>query len=276
MTNAVRVVVAVILMSSAVSAQWPAYPTPGIPKNSDGTPNLNAPAPRAADGKPDLSGLWEPGVFAGAQAEPVAGAPGGSLFGDVSRGVAGGLPLQPWAAEVVRKRKADNSKDNPDALCLPMGIMQNNTHPYPRKIVQGNAHVIVILYEIQGAVRQIFMDGRSLPNNDPQPFWSGYSVGRWEGDTLVVESSGFRDDGWLDTVGNPLTGAGKMTERFRRPNFGTLETEVTVDDPKTYTKPFTVKFKYRLMLDTELIEHVCLDRSSQHYVGASGASGGAK
>lgn len=268
MTNVFRVIVICAAMSAAVSAQWPSYPTAGVPKNPDGTPNLNAPAPRAADGKPDLSGLWEPGVFAGAQAEAVDGAPGGALFGDVSRGVAGGLPLRPWAAEVVRKRKADNSKDNPDANCLPMGIMQNNTHPYPRKIVQGNPHVIVVLYEIQGAVRQIFLDGRSLPNNDPQPFWSGYSVGRWEGDTLVVESSGFRDDGWLDTVGNPLTGAGKMIERFRRPNFGTLEMEVTVDDPKTYTKPFTVKFKHRIMLDTELIEHVCLDRSSKNYVGA--------
>ena len=272
MTSALRVVLAVLAMSTVAGAQWPAYPTPGVPKNADGTPNLKAPAPRTPDGKPDLSGLWEPGVFAGAQAEAVGGAPGGALFGDVSRGVAGGLPLQAWAADVVRKRKADNSKDNPDALCLPMGIMQNNTHPYPRKIIQGNPHVIVVLYEIQGAVRQIFMDGRKLPNNDPQPFWSGYSVGRWEGDTLVVESSGFRDDGWLDTVGNPLTGAGKLTERFRRPNFGTLEMEVTVDDPKTYTKPFTVKFKHQLMLDTELIEHVCLDRSSQHYVGATGAA----
>jgi hypothetical protein len=268
MANVFRVIVVCAAMSAAVSAQWPSYPTAGAPKNPDGTPNLNAPAPRAADGKPDLSGLWEPGVFAGAQAEAVDGAPGGALFGDVSRGVAGGLPLRPWAAEVVRKRKADNSKDNPDANCLPMGIMQNNTHPYPRKIVQGNPHVIVVLYEIQGAVRQIFLDGRSLPNNDPQPFWSGYSVGKWDGDTLVVESSGFRDDGWLDTVGNPLTGAGKMIERFRRPNFGTLEMEVTVDDPKAYTKPFTVKFKHRIMLDTELIEHVCLDRSSKNYVGA--------
>ena len=255
-------------MATPLVAQWSVTPTPRVPRGPDGKPNLTAPAPRTADGKPDLSGLWEPGAFGGATAEAVNGAPGGALFGNISRGVAGGLPLQPWAAEVVKKRSADNSKDNPDANCLPMGLMQNNTHPYPRKIVQGNPDVIVILYEIQMAVRQIFLDGRKLPGSAADPWWFGYSVGRWEGDTLVVESSGFRDDGWLDTVGNPLTSGGKMIERFRRPNFGTLEMVVTIDDPKAYTKPFTVNYKYQLMLDTELLEHVCLDRSSKNYVGA--------
>lgn len=266
------VTVCVMLVSAVAAAQWPAHPTPRIPVGPDGKPNLNAPAPRAADGKPDLSGVWEPGVFAGATAEAVNGAAGGSLFGNVGRGVPGGLPLQPWAADVVKKRTADNSKDNPDANCLPMGIMQNNTHPYPRKIIQGNPDVIVIVYEIQTAVRQIFLDGRKLPANDPDPWWAGYSVGHWEGDTLVVESAGFRDDGWLDTVGNPLTSAGRIIERFRRPNFGTLEMEVTIDDPKAYMKPFSVAFKHQIMLNTELIEHVCLDRSSKHYVGADGVA----
>ena len=255
-------------LAAPLTAQWPDSPTPRVPRTPEGQPDLNAVAPRASDGRLDLSGLWEPGVFAGATAEAVNGAAGGSLFGNISRGVAGGLPLQPWAAEVVRKRTADNSKDNPDANCLPMGIMQNNTHPYPRKIIQGNPDVIVILYEIQSAVRQIFMDGRKLPTSASDPWWSGYSVGRWEGDTLVVESTGFRDDGWLDTVGNPLTSAGRITERFRRPNFGTLQMDMTIEDLEAYTRPFTVSYTYQIMLDTDLLEHVCLDRSSKHYVGA--------
>jgi hypothetical protein len=161
---------------------------------------------------------------------------------------------------------ADNSKDNPDAHCLPMGNMQLHTHPQPRKIIQTPA-VIVILYEGNAGIRQILTDGRSLPDNDPQPWWYGYSVGKWDGDTLVVQTAGFRDDGWLDVYGSPLTSAGKMTERFRRVNYGTLEIEITVDDPKAYTRPWTVTLNQRIMLDTELIEFVCLEneRSTQYF-----------
>jgi hypothetical protein len=163
---------------------------------------------------------------------------------------------------------ADNQKDNPDANCLPMGFMQLHLHPQPRKIVQ-TPQLIVIMYEGNQGLRQIFMDGRPLPTVDEnlQPWWYGYSVGHWEGDTLVVESVGFRDDGWLDVFGSPLTDKGKLTERWRRPDYGHLEIDVTVDDPKAYTKPFTVRVSHQLTVDQELIEFICNEneKSSQHY-----------
>ena len=269
-------------------AQWPRYATPGVPKTSDGKVDLNAPAPRTADGKPDLSGVWEtipcidcprrrPEVAASpADQGRRAGAEGtgelpptGSVFGNIGAGIPGGAPYQPWAAELVKKRMADNSKDNPDAHCLPMGVMQLNSHPYPRKIIQTPAEVLVI-YEGSGTtVRELFLDGRA-PDKDAEPWWNGYSTGRWEGDTLVVETTGFMDEGWLDVRGSPLTAAGKLIERFRRPTFGYLELEVTIDDPKAYTKPFTAKVYNRLAVDTQLIEFVCLDKDARHYVGATG------
>jgi hypothetical protein len=164
------------------------------------------------------------------------------------------------------KRAAANAKDNPDAHCLPIGLTQMHLHPQPRKIIQ-TPKVIVMLYEAQAGVRQIFMDGRKLPSDDPQPWWYGYSVGRWEADTLVVETNGFRDDVWLDVNGSPLTNTGKMTERMRRINYGTLETVVTIEDPKSYTKPFSVRIMHRIMPNTELIEFICNEneQSSQHY-----------
>jgi hypothetical protein len=172
---------------------------------------------------------------------------------------------------LVKKRLADGSKDNPDAHCLPMGIMQMTSHPYPRKIIQGK-DVVAVIYEGSGTtVREIFMDGRALPDPaEVEPWWNGYSVGHWEGDTLVAETVGLMDDGWLDVQGSPLTSAGKLTERFSRPNVGALEIAVTIDDPKAYTKPFTATVRYRLSPDTQLIEFVCIDKSAQHYVGASG------
>jgi hypothetical protein len=175
--------------------------------------------------------------------------------------------LQPWAAELVRKRMADNSKDNPDAHCLPMGFLQFHNHPQPRKIIQ-TSDVILIIYEANSGLRQIFMDGRPLPGPDAEGWWYGYSVGKWEGDTLVVESRGFRDGEWLDVRGNPLTDQGKVTEKYRRLNYGTLEIEITIDDPKAYTKPWTVKVTQGVMLNTELIEFICEERDATHYVGA--------
>jgi hypothetical protein len=147
-----------------------------------------------------------------------------------------------------------------------MGNMQFHTHPMPRKIVQ-SAGVVVILYEGNAGIRQIFLDGRRLPSADAQPWWYGYSTGRWDGDTLVVETSNFRDGGWLDIYGSPLTDAAKWTERFRRPDAGNLEIEITVDDPKAYTRPWTVTIRQRLMVDAELIEFVCLEneRSTKHF-----------
>ena len=160
-------------------------------------------------------------------------APPRATFFDIGANIEGGLPFQDWARDLRAQRMADNQKDNPDANCLPMGYMQLHGHPQPRKIVQ-TPELIVIMYEGNQGLRQIFMDGRKLPevNEDLQPWWYGYSVGRWEGDTLVVESAGFRDDGWLDVYGSPLTSEGKLIERWRRTDYGHLEIDVTVDDPR--------------------------------------------
>jgi hypothetical protein len=168
------------------------------------------------------------------------------------------LPLQPWAADLLKQRRATNSKDNPDARCLPMGLMQLHMHVQPRKIVQ-LPELIVIIYEGNSGLRQIFLDGRSLPGKDVEPWWYGYSVGHWEGDTLVVETVKQRDLGWLDINGSPITSEGKMIERFRRTSYGTLEIDVTFDDPKTYTAPFTVRVNQRVMPNTDLIEFICAE-----------------
>jgi len=284
---ALAVVLALLAVAAApLSAQWPRHRSASAPRTAAGAVDVGAPAPRTRAGTPDLSGLWEnvgwrelqqqSGDVSGTGGSPgtrgllggatgvLTGGPG--LFFDIATGVQGGLPLQPWAATLKQQRMAANSKDNPDAHCLPLGNMQLHTHPQPRKIVQ-TADVVVILYEGNAGVRQLFTDGRPLPAGDPQPWWFGYSTGRWVGDTLVVETAGFRDGGWLDVNGSPLTDGARVTERFRRTSYGTLDVEVTVDDPKAYTRPWTVTIRQRLMPDDELIEFVCLEneRSTRHF-----------
>ena len=160
-----------------------------MPRTADGKPNLTAAPPRTADGVPDLSGIWNyAGVlgFRGGPPPPPPGTPVQATFWNIEAGFKEGLPFTPWGAELRRKRMADNSKDNPDAACLPLGHMQLHTHSQPRKIIQ-TKDLIVIIYEANANVRQIFLDGRPAPSNDPQPWWFGYARGRWEGDTLVVE-----------------------------------------------------------------------------------------
>ena len=276
--RATSVIALVVVVSTPLSAQWPSHATPNVPRATDGTPNLLAPAPRTPDGKPDLSGIWSnPGwreIGAGTGVSGTGGAPGTpavlprgpGLFFDIGSGVPGGLPFQPWAADLRKRRMAEGSKDNPDAHCLPMGNMQLHNHPQPRKFIQ-TPGVLVILYEGNAGIRQILTDGRPLPANDPQPWWFGYSTGRWVGDTLVVETSGFRDGGWLDVNGSPLTDAAKMTERYTRVNYGNMDIEITVDDPVAYTRPWTVTVTHQIMLDTELIEFVCLEneQSTRHF-----------
>jgi hypothetical protein len=263
------------LFCTALFAQWPKYPTAGVPRTPDGKPDLTAPAPRTADGHPDFTGVWDyyrervapPPIPTGASTGLGPVAPNTSQFFNIGVGLKDPLPFTPWALEVRKKRAAENNKDNPDAHCLPIGLTQLHMHPQPRKIVQ-TPNLIVIIYESNGGLRQIFMDGRPLPKNDPQPWWYGYSTGHWDGDTLVVETTGFRDDVWLDVEGSPLTSTGKMTERFRRVNYGNMVVEDTIEDPKAYTKPFTVKFNYRIMLDTDLIEFICNEneQDAQHLV----------
>jgi hypothetical protein len=267
------------VLPSATFAQWPDYPSPNVPKTKDGKPDVTGPVPRAADGHPDLTGLWEyfrerpqnrpatppPAPPAGPGTGFGAVAPRSNSFFNIGISLKDGLPFTPWAADLRKGRMSGNNQDNPDAHCLPIGLMQLHQHPQPRKIIQTPA-VTVILYEAQGGVRQIFTDGRPLPK-DVEPWWYGYSVGHWDGDTFVVETTGFRDDVWLDVEGSPLTSSGKMTERFKRVDFGHMNIDVTVEDPKAYTKPWTVTIKQRILLNTDLIEFICNEneKDAQHY-----------
>jgi hypothetical protein len=262
-----------MIVPAGTSAQWPDHKDPRAPRGGDGKVSLEGPTPRALDGKPDLSGTWrnvgrganEPREALSLDEKPLA------TFRDIGAGFKDGLPLRPWAKETLDKRMADNSKDNPDVWCLPLGNQQFNVHTFPRKVIQ-TPGVLLLLYETHQGIRQVFTDGRALPKDDPQPWFYGYSVGRWEGDTLVVETSGFKDGGWLDINGSPLTEQGRTIERFRRPNAGTIEIEQTIDDPKAYTRPFTTRLTWSLMPDIEIMEMVCLEnnQSIHHLVGKDG------
>jgi hypothetical protein len=251
-----------LAFTATLSAQWPSYVRKDVPRTSEGKPDLDAPPPRLSNGKVDFSGTWE-------SRQPPSGRLGGPMvpnllatdpplanFANIGQNVKEGLPFTPWAAELRKQRMATNSKDNPDANCLPIGFMQLHTHSQPRKVVQ-TVNDLVIMYESNYGLRNIFTDGRSLPAGDSQPWWYGYSVGTYDGDTLVVQTIGLRDEGWLDVNGAPYTTEAKITERFRRPNYGRIEIDVTVDDAKAYTRPWTVRINWRLGADEELIEFVC-------------------
>jgi hypothetical protein len=256
---AVTALAFVLTLAPSLLAQWPAYPGKELPRNQDGTVDLTAPTPRRVDGKPDLSGIWNyAGVlgFRGGPPPSPPGTPPEATFWNIEAGIPEGLPFQPWARELRAERMARDSEDNPDAACLPLGHMQLHTHSQPRKIIH-NDGLMVIIYEANSGLRQVFLDGRPAPDNNPQPWWYGYSRGWWEEDTLVVETTHFRDLGWLDVNGAPLTSEGRIIERFRRPSLGRLEIDVTIDDPRAYTRPWTVRVNQRLLVDTELIEFVC-------------------
>jgi hypothetical protein len=273
LTRFLVLIAALAIVPAALSAQWPDHKDGRAPRGSDGAVDPNGPTPRTPDGKPDLSGTWRnvgrapnaPREALSLDEKPLA------TFRDIGAGFKDGLPIRPWAKELLDKRMADNSKDNPDVWCLPLGNQQFNVHTFPRKVIQTPA-VVLLLYETHQGIRQVFTDGRSMPKDDPQPWFYGYSVGRWEGDTLVVETTGFRDGGWLDINGSPLTEQGRTIERFRRPNFGTIEIEQTIDDPKAYTRPFTTRLTWQLMPDTEIMEMICLEnnQSIHHLVGKDG------
>src|SRR5438094_978523 len=242
-------------LSATASAQWLDYPTPGVPRTADGKPNLQAPAPRRADGRPDLSGMWgwETRANCGAHCNDFQIS---REFINISATLSGPLPYQPGVADLVKRRAAVQNED-PNAHCMPRGAPRIWTDDYYKRIFQVPDRVI-ILTERNMQYRQIFTDGRPLPKVQ-NPTWNGYSTAAWQGDTLVVQTSGFKDDLWLDASGNPLTGTGTLTELIRRPNFGTLEVEMTIDDPASYTAPWTVILKQPLVLDSELLDYYCLE-----------------
>jgi hypothetical protein len=243
---------ALIAAALPLEAQWLNYPTAGIPRTKDGQPNLAAPAPKLADGTPDLSGIWmEPGL---------------KYLINVAADLKD-VPFQPWAEAEYKKRMENQGKDDPNNFCLPSGYPEKDAVTSPWKIVQAPG-LVIILYESRTIFRQIFTDGRKLPV-DPNPAWQGYSIGHWDGDTLVVETAGTNGKAWMDTNGHPVTDALKLTERFHRRDFGHLDLEITIDDPKAYTKPWTVKQVANLQPDTELLEYICEEnnRDVGHFVG---------
>jgi hypothetical protein len=253
-----KIFTAVIILAASVTplaAQWIDHPTPGIPRTANGKPNLTAPAPRTADGKLDLSGLWQ--WLSPDQA-----------IGNVSLRKPGDLEpadVQPWVQALLQQRAENFGIENPRYQCVPDGPNYSTSNGFKR-ILQTPAMIVILQEDL--TYRQIHMDGRAL-ETDPNPSWMGYSVGHWEGDTLVVESNGYNDRTWL-IQGYPHTEALRMTERFSRTDFGHLETTVTFDDPKAYNKPWTVSISARLAPDTEIMEAVCNERpdnGQQHWIG---------
>lgn len=222
-----------------LSAQWFNYPAPGTPRTADGKPNLSAPAPKAPDGHPDLSGVWSPDTRPLQVIAPSKD-----------------IPFQQWSRKLSEDR-ADGSrgKDDPAAYCIP-GMPKLLVLPYPYKIVQNVPGLMLMLYEGFTTYRQIFTDGRELPK-DPQPSWLGYSVGHWDGDTFVVETIGVNERTWLDNAGRPHSGEMRLTERYHRRDFGHMEMRLTLDDPRAYTKPWTVNEDAVLLPDTDLLEYIC-------------------
>jgi hypothetical protein len=264
--NSWRMVFTLVLaMSVSVHAQWLNYPTAGAPRLPDGKPNLSARAPRTADGKPDLSGIWT--LEARCPPDGCIDYPPAPEFLDFGAKLEGGLPYQPWAADLVKERSAQFGRDDPVGFCRPPGALRILTFPPPRKIIQLPG-LVVILSERDVTYRQLFADGRPSPT-DPEPSWNGYSTGKWEGDTFVVETNGLKDGIWLDRKGSPMTDAAKVTEKFRRVNYGRLEIEVTVNDVKAYTRPWKVTLNQVILLNTELLDYHCLDneKDAKHLVG---------
>jgi hypothetical protein len=233
-----------------------------VPRTANGQVDLAAPAPRTPDGKPDLSGVWNyAGIlgFRGRPPDPPPGTPPEATFWNIELGFKEGLPFQPWAAELRKQRMAGESKDNPDAACLPLGHMQLHTHSQPRKIVQ-TKDLIVILYEANANTRQIFLDGRPAPDNDPQPWWYGYSRGWWEGETLVVETTHLVEQ--VDQQ-YPHSADAKIVERYRLTTDakGTkvLVAEMTMTDPAFYTQPVKVEKKWAQVPNGHLLPYECAE-----------------
>jgi len=269
------------LASNHLAAQWLKYPTPGVPRKADGKVDMSAPSPRMANGKPDFSGIWttgdafdrralglsspkdlaapkDPQSFTNAQSpgDPTA-IVGSRQMANIGIDLPGGLPYQPWLVPIVKERTDNLAKDDPHIRCWPDNFIRAYGMPHLLKFVH-NPGLLLMLNEMNAGYRQVFTDARPLPV-DPNPSLQGYSSGKWSGDTLVIDTIGLRDDTWIDWNGSVVTQAAKVREQIRRPDFGHLEVLVTVDDPKAYTKPWTVTLRQRIVVDTELIDEVCLE-----------------
>jgi len=267
------VMLATTFASAPLTAQWVKVPTAGVPRKADGKVDMSATAPRMADGKPDFSGIWTTGESDGRRAERPADEQspvdpskitGSRQMANIGVDLPGGLPYQPWLVPIVKERTKNLAKDDPHIKCLPDNFLRAYGLPHLLKFLH-TPNLLVVLNEMNAGYRQVFTDARPLPA-DPTPSWQGYSSGRWSGDTLVIDTIGLRDDTWIDWNGSVLTQAAKVREQIRRPDFGHLEVQVTVDDPKAYTKPWTVTIKQRIVVNAELIDEICLEneQSLQH------------
>ena len=249
--NGMRALAIWLLSGSLAMAQWVNYPTPGIPRTKDGKPNLTAPTPRTREGTPDLSGIWT--VASGKYLENL-GADGVEIA------------MTPWAMKLYQERQANFAKDRPSGRCLPHSVTDFDAHFTPKKIIQ-TPGVIALLFESYHSYRQIFTDGRPLPERR-DPAWFGYSVGKWDGDTLVADTVGVNEETWLDDAGHPHSDALRITERFHRRDFGHMDVQVTINDPKAYSKPWTVRIPWDYFADSELLDWVCENnKDPEHLVG---------
>lgn len=251
------------LAAAPAAAQWVGYPTAHVPRTADGKVDMAAPAPRLPDGKPDFSGIWTTADRRDGAAD--AASDGNDISS--SRFMANfgvdftdGLPYQDWQRPIVAERTANNALDDPHIRCLPDNFLRAYGLPHMLKFVHKPA-LLIVLNEMNAGYRQVFTDARPLPE-EPSPSWQGYSSGEWAGDTLIVDTIGLRDDTWIDWNGSVVTEAAKIREEIRRPDFGHLEIKVTVDDPKAYTKPWSVTLRQRIVVDAELIDEVCLENET--------------
>ena len=260
---AVLVILCASLASVKSAAQWLKYPTAGVPRKADGTVNMTAPTPRLADGKPDVSGLWMTGEpnrqTAGSDDRAGDGTSitASRQMANIGVDLPGGLPYQPWLIPIVKERTENLAIDDPHIKCLPDNFIRAYGLPHLLKFVH-TPNLLVVLNEMNAGYRQVFTDARPLPEN-PTPAWQGYSSAKWSGDTLVIDTIGIRNDTWIDWNGSVVTESAKVREQIRRPDFGHLEVQVTVDDPKAYTKPWTVTLKQKIVVDTDLVDEICLE-----------------
>ena len=256
---AAAVILGSCLAAGPVAAQWVGYPTAGVPRNADGKVDMTAPAPRMPSGKPDFSGIWISDRTKEGEETPsdASTLPSSPLMANLGADMPGGLPYQPWLVPIVEERTANLAVDDPHIRCLPDNFLRAYGLPHMLKFVH-TPDLLVVLDEMNAGYRQVFTDARPLPE-DPSPSWQGYSSAKWSGDTLVIDTIGVRDGTWIDWNGSVLTEAAKVREEMRRPDFGHLEIKVTVDDPKAYTKPWSVTLHQRIVVDAELIDEICLE-----------------
>jgi hypothetical protein len=253
-------VVGLLAVSWQATALWLDFPTPGVPRLDDGSPDLAAPAPRTPDGRPDFSGMWFSNVPSVAFCREDDCIMEERMAGEqinIGRKLPDGLPYTDWSRDVMVERGAEGGRHDPHTYCMPPNYPRAWTLPQYQKIVQ-TPELMVMLHEFNGAYRQVFIDGREL-EDDPHPPWNGHSTAHWEGDTLVIRTNGIRDDMWLDIQGSPVTESALVTEKLTRPSFGYLNIELTVDDPKAYTEPWTVTLEHLIQVDTAMLEEICMD-----------------